>query len=220
MPAYICRGDLDHAWCVASREALMDKSHYYYFLPEAHVSDLSARATPPEFPRWARHRLTVPSGKKSYVVADAINGMSSWNGGDLFVSQRAMEKLLPYVREECEFIPAEIEGAKQPYYLLWVTKLIDALDYERSALQDVPWAEADGTRLKRVRDFSFHESVLRGCLLFRLPGKGLSEDCLKNFCTDDFVELVKQLEIDGFTFSTGQSGTLLVPVPVKKRRTS
>ncbi|HSI11011.1 MAG TPA: DUF1629 domain-containing protein [Chthoniobacter sp.] len=154
---------------------------------------------------------------RSYAAASAINGMSSWNGGDLFVSKEAMERLRPHVGKECEFVPAEIEGAAQPYYLLWITNLIDALDRERSVMQDVSRSEPDGTRLKRVQEFCFHEDVLTGHLLFRLPGKGFSEDCLKNFCTHEFVELVKKLEIDGFTFNTAQSGRLIVPVPVKRR---
>jgi hypothetical protein len=215
MTGFICRGDLDNSWCVASPEALHDRSHHYYFLPEAKVDDLSAREVAPPFPPWARHRLTVPSGRKRYVPASAINGMSSWSGGDLFVSEKAMERLQPHLEGECEFLPAEIDGVPEPYYLMWITKLVDALDREKSTMQAVSWTEPDGTRLKRIHDVVFHKDRLAGRLLFRLPGKGFSEDCLSNFCTEDFVELVTKLQIDGFTFSTGRSGKLLVPVPVR-----
>lgn len=209
----ICRGDLEGAWCVAESSALLDNAKRLYFLPEADSTDLNARKMPPQFPEWARHRLQIPSRKKRLRIADAINGMSSWKGGDLFVSEGAARQLETYVRDDCRFVPALIDGVNEPYFLVWITTLVDALDYQASDAVDAPWSDSAGTKPKRIRRFAFKGTKIEGRLLFRLPGKGLTEDSLHNFCTLEFVRLIEKLKISGFGFAHGGQDAPYVPVP-------
>ena len=57
-------------------------------------------------------------------------------GVDTLVSEMARDKLVPFLGDECSFIPVVVEGAPWPYCLMWLHRLFDAFDTTRSLLRD------------------------------------------------------------------------------------
>jgi hypothetical protein len=130
-----------------------------------------------------------------------------------------MRLLEPRVRDDCVFVPALIDNAPNPYYLVWITKLVDALDEAGSLLKPVEYVGRDGRRPNRIYEYVFKAEKISDLHLFRLPGLRYSVDSLKNCCTQRFVDLVTELKIDGFVFETGTTAasTVIRPVPLRKR---
>ena len=63
-------------------------------------------------------------------------------GFEYIVSESARDKLAPYLKDECSFIPLAVAGVPQPYYIIWVHQIEDALDEERSRLGDDDFCRA------------------------------------------------------------------------------
>jgi hypothetical protein len=213
---FVLRGETDAVLCEPNPAEATEPSRTSYFCPELLTSDVNARAQAPAFPIWARHTLKPVGKRQTFIAADAIQGMGSWIGGDLFVSQTAAQALASHLKGQCIFVPAALENAPEPYYLLWVTTIVDALDEQRSMTKTVAESER-----KRVYEYVFREDAESGPFIFRLPGARYTLDSLENCCSDRFVELVASLGLDGFNFSTGNTARSrsLTPVPLRKQAT-
>ena len=139
--------------------------------------------------------------KAKFLDAIEINSFTP-NGGillgfDCAVSEVARDKLIPFLKDECTFVPIEIQGVPQPYYIMWVHKIYDALDEERSRLGD------DELSPERKRPFRavFHLDKIDATYLFRVPQWKYDMDC--DLALKPFRDLVKQLKISGFSFQAG-----------------
>lgn len=110
------------------------------------------------------------------------------------VSYRFVECMSPHLEGQCEFIPLEVEGAPTPYFILWVTRILDALDEEQTIFTK---PREDGRRV--IVRAKFKEPVVGDSLLFRLPGKRYFAHNA-DYATAPFIELCKQYELTGFEF--------------------
>jgi hypothetical protein len=110
------------------------------------------------------------------------------------VSQRFMECMAPYLSGQCVFVPVEVAGAPAPYFILWVTRILDALDEEQTRVA-TSWK--DGRKV--IARAKFREEVVGGSLLFRLPGKRyFAQD--SDYATEPFIELCQRHELTGLEF--------------------
>lgn len=125
-------------------------------------------------------------------------------GFECIVSESARDKLAPYLKDECSFIPVAVSGVPQPYYILWVHQIEDALDEERSRLGDDDFVPGKKRPFRAV----FHLDQIKATYLFRVPQWKYEMDC--DLALKPFRELVYDLKITGFTFQAGgEFGPLL-----------
>jgi len=122
-----------------------------------------------------------------------------FKGASTLVSESARDKLAPFLKEECVFVPTTVEGAPQPYYILWVRKIFDALDEERTQIKP---GSIFGPPKKRVFRGKFHLDKIDATFLFRVP-QWKYEQMDHDFALKPFRDLVKQLKIKGFEFAVG-----------------
>lgn len=118
-------------------------------------------------------------------------------GFECIVSESARDKLAPYLKDECTFVPVELAGAPQPYYILWVHKICDSLDEERSRLGDDDFTPGKKRPFRAV----FHLDKINATYLFRVPQWKYDMDC--DLALTSFRDLVHDLKITGFTFQAG-----------------
>lgn len=84
-----------------------------------------------------------------------------------------------------------LECAEAPYWLFNVTHSVDALDESKSEL-----IRFDDGRIMRIAQFAFQPERLRGQLIFQLPQRPGAP----NLVTQDFVDLVHEHGLTGFSF--------------------
>jgi hypothetical protein len=139
----------------------------------------------------------------------SLTGDSSKRGGSLrgirtIISQSACDKLAPYLKNECVFVPTEVEGAPEPYYILWVRTICDAIDENHTSLaRDLIFPN----KMRPIRPV-FRLDGVSAKYLFRLPQwKYITMDC--DLASKAFRDLVKQLNIKGFEF---RAGSLMGPL--------
>jgi hypothetical protein len=103
-------------------------------------------------------------------------------------SHRAVDALLDLLIESGELLPLRIaEGA---HYVYNTTRVLDALDEERSTVVRFP----DGN-VMRIENYEFREEMIRAFPVFRIP-----QSRAKVFVTDVFVERVTSTRLTGFDF--------------------
>ena len=110
-------------------------------------------------------------------------------GMDTLVSESARDKLAPFLKEECSFIPVDLVGAPQPYFVMWIHKICDAIDEERSLLGNDDWNPLK----KRPFRAAFHLNKIDAHYLFRVPQWKYSMDC--DLALKPFRDLVEKLKI-------------------------
>ena len=139
--------------------------------------------------------------KPKFLDVIEVNSFTP-NGGvllgfDYVVSEFARDKLLPYLKNECTFVPVEIADVPQQYYIMWVHHICDVVDEERSRLGE------DELSPERKRPFRavFHLNKIDSTYLFRVPQWKYDMDC--DLALKPFRDLVKKLRISGFTFQAG-----------------
>jgi hypothetical protein len=135
--------------------------------------------------RIDRNTESSPRGSKA-VLADFSN--LNYAPEPCF-SARAKQLLGQHIDGLGQWLALECDEA--PYFLFNVTHTVDALDEENSEVIRF----SDG-KVMRVAQFVFHPAKLRGQLLFQVP------QCLgsPNLVTQDFVDLVHQHGLTGFSF--------------------
>lgn len=93
------------------------------------------------------------------------------------------------LEENGELLPITCEG--QEYYLLNVTRLVDALDESNCQIE-----RFDDGRIMTIDRYSFVEEKLIGVVLFKLPQDPLGYV----YVTDRFVNRVNGARLKGFKF--------------------
>lgn len=165
------------------------------------------------WPEWLSYEISPNEDRRvKFVVADAISSFEAVFGAEVLISESAARKLEPYLQGQAEFHPAKVANAPQPYYLLWVKHVVDALDYENSTLAAVEYLKKDGRVPLRIIQSIFKPQKLKDLLLFRLSPGQLTLSSLRDFATEDFLKLVKSLKITGFNFYRNHSERPRVPV--------
>ena len=135
--------------------------------------------------RIDRNTEKSPCGS-SAVLADCSSVDS---GSPPCFSAKAKAVLGPYIDVLGQWLALECDEAS--YWLFNVTYTVNALDEANSQL-----IRFDDGRVMRIAQFTFHPEKLRGQLLFHVsqgPG-GL------NLVTQDFVDLVHEHGLTGFSF--------------------
>lgn len=106
-------------------------------------------------------------------------------------SQRAVKALEDLLAPAGELIPLHCAACEDDYVAMNVTRLIDALDKQRSAVK-----RFRSGRIMRILRYEFLVDRLQGATLFKLP-----EKVLQNlYVTEPFVERVVEHALRGFEF--------------------
>lgn len=105
-------------------------------------------------------------------------------------SRRAVEALRDLLEGHGEILPVMISGDE--YFLLNVTRVVDALDESNSEV-----IRFEGSsKVLNIRSHSFYEEKLFGIMIFKIP-QVITMDV---FVTDAFVERVRSAGLKGFWF--------------------
>ena len=132
--------------------------------------------------------------RKPPLFLDSHSIYSHPSGFNSCVSQRFVECMAPHLEGQCEFVPVEVEGAPTPYFILWVTRILDALDEELTIFTK---PREDGRRV--IVKAKFNEQIVGDSLLFRLPGRRyFAQD--SDYATAPFIELCQRYELTGLEF--------------------
>jgi hypothetical protein len=125
--------------------------------------------------------LTKPLGDRA--VLNSLLGI-------LVLSRRALDALLPHIGHLGQALPIEFDECE--YQLFNITNVVDALDDEAAQI----WRFPSSGRIGQIERYAFKPAAVRDQLLFKIPQQpgGFA------FCTDRFVDLVKQHGLTGFGF--------------------
>jgi hypothetical protein len=175
--------------------------------PEDEIPDCNVRKTPPSVLSGLKFKAVLPEGKRGYArercYQDAITAGAI--GFKTIVSESAANKLAPYLGDECIFVPVNLDGAPQTYYIMWLTKIYDAVDEKRSMILDATYPGQ-----KRAFNVSFFLKDIEAKYLFRAPGWKYTAGLLnKDLCLKAFRDLVLQLKLTGFCFYPAGTGLLM-----------
>lgn len=202
--AYHVLGNLENALVLPTFDVVALKAEeVFQFLPERATADEGVRPPPAGgLPEWFRFRVLPPEGKARFFTSDALSSPHRTFGVDTFVSAKAREKLESHLLGECEFLPVVMENVQQPYFALWVTRVVDALDRDRAKLTPLTYLPGKGGAAHplRIDRYAFTPQRTADLHLFRLPGRDLAEQSMNDFATDKFVGLAKELGLSGFQF--------------------
>ena len=124
----------------------------------------------------------------------------------LVFSQRAREILGPHLAGLGLWIELVFDEA--PYWLFWITNVVDALDELRSEIKRFP----DGG-VMRIARYAFRPENVAGQWLFTLPQRPGSN----RLVTQALVDLAKKHQLTGFEFQPLWSSDAAQPVPATGR---
>ncbi|MBC7938225.1 MAG: hypothetical protein H7Z19_00435 [Chitinophagaceae bacterium] len=105
-------------------------------------------------------------------------------------SQRAKELLQPHLYGLGQWI--ELLSNEAPYWLFFVTNLVDALDVERSKVLYF----TNSSKVMRIARYAFKRELLHDQWLFTLPQRPGSN----RLVTDRFVDFAREHGLTGFRF--------------------
>lgn len=201
MSVYILRVDYDSS-DISAGHSMRESSTFteaerWEFMPERNSPNLSSRIK--VIQNWrlievsSFSREDYEAGIEGLVFLDAVSYSAPLMGFHTLVSNSAKEKLEPYIKDECAFLPLTLVGAPEQYWVLYVTKIVNCLDMSRSKFGKFS--------PRSIRLYFFHEENISSRYLFRLPGPAhLDYMSTDDFATEAFRALVNELDISGFTF--------------------
>jgi hypothetical protein len=105
-------------------------------------------------------------------------------------SERARTVFAPKLEGLGRWIELDFDEAA--YSLFFLTNVVDALDESESEVLRF----ADSEKVMRIAKYAFRPDVVRDQFLFTLPQRVRSN----RLVTDDFVDLVRQHKLTGFSF--------------------
>lgn len=173
------------------------------FRPERLMDQAGERIPPSELPSWYGFRAEPQ--KAGVRFPDALSCVHGGLGLDVYVSDGARRRLIDVIGNECVFLPVRIDDAPQPYFAMWLRDVVPALDLDAATFTELsflPPKSGDRHPL-RLNKFAFHEKMIAGRYLFRLPGKALADLSLHDFATDRFMHATRELGLSGFRFYKG-----------------
>ena len=142
-----------------------------------------------EHPRIEIDRNTdsTPRGSKA-ILADYSN--LSYDVHPIF-SQRAKDLLSDHLQGLGRWI--ELIYDEAPYWLFYITNVVDALDEPNSK---VIYFTEEPTNVLRIAQYVFQAAKVKNQFIFTLPQMPGSQ----RLVTDDFVNLVREHRLMGFSF--------------------
>jgi hypothetical protein len=121
-------------------------------------------------------------------------------GCSICVSENARVALLPHLADQVLFLPIDLVGAPQQYWVLYATEYSGELDMQRSQFRGAPSYVQDRRRELR-RPVFLSNPLLDNLYIFRVPG---NDDYVPfaqgDFATKRFFDLVVSLGLSGFGF--------------------
>ena len=171
-------------------DANSDDKWIWFFTVEGPAAPLyfgETRAFFDSQPRIRIDRNTRKSPRESNAVLADFSNLG--NGPEPCFSARAKALLGPRIDALGQWLALECNEA--PYWLFNVTHTVDALDEQQSEV-----ARYSDGRIMGIDSFVFKPESLRGELLFHVrntPG-------VPNLVTQDFVDLVYEHGLTGFSF--------------------
>lgn len=176
--------------------------------------DLGARAQVPPALRDLRFRVErsgrvrTKSAKLSADILKIARGsvvpQANLAGICNLVSQRFRDAIGDAVANCCEFVPTELVGSEQRWYVLWVNSIEDAVDELRSDLQVLSWRD-NGDELLNPRRLVFKRREAAAPMLFRLSQWRYFLE--GDLCSMAFVDLLQQRGLRGAEWiSAGGTG--------------
>lgn len=106
------------------------------------------------------------------------------------LSQRAVQVLGPLIEGNGQLLP--LQCAEGEYFILNVTKVVDAIDERQSEIVRFP----DGKKVLDIKRFVFVPAKLQNVDIFKLPQQPLGQV----FVTDGFVKAVRDAALVGINF--------------------
>ncbi|MBN2878406.1 MAG: hypothetical protein JXN65_02140 [Clostridia bacterium] len=108
------------------------------------------------------------------------------------ISRKGKEAIKDLVKNNCEFV--RFTHKNEPYYLINILTVLDAVDYEKSVLDIYNTGLVVG-----FKKHAFKKDVIEGHNIFKiyLNGKIVNTEI---FVSDDFKKVVEQAELKGFKF--------------------
>ena len=143
---------------------------------------------------WSPPHLTQYLGEGRKLRKPRPIGDAPSSGMSALISQRAADDLRDIWDRHALLYPVVLDGASEPYYMVVVQTVVDALDRERSAgkLQKYgPTPELFAV----IHEWVFREEDLGDAELFRLPDSKTTM-----YVTEAFKDRVVKAKLKGFCF--------------------
>ena len=115
----------------------------------------------------------------------------SLSGSMPIFSKNALDALLPLIKDCGEIY--RLDFPEREYFLFNVTRIVDALDLERS---EIKWFSCEPKKILNVRKHVLKEAMVGEVPIFRLRHYSVS----RFYVTDVFRDWVERHELTGFLF--------------------
>lgn len=177
---------------------LRDSEHYMEFTTdlEEMLDEIGPEVGDLEFMHFSRHNLRLADHWKNFFGtfkkiqpgATTIPDITCWRDATLVLSEAASNSLKQILQPNGELLPITCNDEK--YYIFNCLSLaeIDKSKSKQHSLEE---------GLIEFENIKFEEGSILGKALF----KSKDEGCTAIFCTDEFVELMKNSEVKGVRFS-------------------
>lgn len=173
MRVFEMQGDAEtYRWLTA-----IEESDFNVLADLAHVS--VGDAWRPIAVEWIDDDLNAGKPKSDYPTL----------GSTPVLSQRAIDELMEVLVENGEILPLNGDSAEQ-YYVYNVTRILDALDTDKS---DAIWFGPG--RIMMMKRYAFRDAELEGATIFKVP-----QLRVQVFVTEPFVERIESSGLTGFSF--------------------
>lgn len=133
--------------------------------------------------RWSQFRVSAITEEFGITTVGDFTTL----GTIPVFSERAVTVLGDFLTQNGELLPLEYPEAKTAYFAFNVTRIIDALDRERTVAQ---WFDND--RIMVAERYAFHAERLRDAKIFKIP------QSTPVFITDSFVQRLQGSGLEGF----------------------
>ena len=137
-----------------------------------------------------RLRPRIYRGKPNIKGLCDIHGYGLLLGFEHVISSRAREVFEREFPDSATYLRVDVEGVAEPYWVLWINTVLDAIDLSHSDVTDI----APG--LKHVSLREYRQDVVGDCPMFRLPLIYNEPDHV----TDRFRSVVERYELTNFGF--------------------
>jgi len=110
--------------------------------------------------------------------------------GHLLLSSKARMIIDGVAPSQCLWFPVRIN--REPFYLMWITNVIDCLDVEKSK---VKWFGIDKKRIRSVESYVFKKELLNGPSIFKIP-----QYRVPNLASTEIQDAVSRNQLQGWRF--------------------
>ena len=146
----------------------------------------------PPLAQWQPARLTQYLGPGKKPRKPRPIGDAPASGGLNLISQRAADALRDIWDRHALLYPVVLDDASEPYYMVVVQTVIDALDRERSVGTLQKYGPTPDL-FAVIDEWVFHEDMIGDAQLFRLPDSKTAM-----YVTEAFKDRVIEAKLKGF----------------------